>query len=141
MDCFFYYKEGGTDGDYMTPKQKIFCEEYVKDFNATRAYKAAYPTVKKDGSASAAGTRLLGNVNIKKYIDELKRKQQSESDIKRIELLNELKEIGFARVEKIDAKDKIKALELLAKMLGYDTPADKQNNGMLAELIEGLKAL
>lgn len=53
----------------MTDKQKRFADEYLIDCNATRAYKAAYPNVKKDDVASSAGTRLLGNVKVKSYID------------------------------------------------------------------------
>ena len=53
----------------MTEKQKRFADEYLIDLNATRAYKAAYPSVKKDETAKAAGSRMLTNVNVKKYID------------------------------------------------------------------------
>lgn len=54
----------------MTAKQRRFADEYLIDANATRAYKAAYLHVKNDGTASAAGTRLLGNVNVRAYVDE-----------------------------------------------------------------------
>ncbi len=53
----------------MTDKQRRFADEYIIDCNATRAYKAAYPHVKNDATASAAGTRMLGNVNVKSYIE------------------------------------------------------------------------
>ena len=54
----------------MTEKQKRFCDEYLIDCNATRAYRAAYPRVKNNYVASAAASRLLGNVTIREYIDE-----------------------------------------------------------------------
>lgn len=54
----------------MTDRQRKFADEYLIDSNATRAYKAAYPRIKNDNVASAAGTRLLGNVKVKTYIDE-----------------------------------------------------------------------
>ena len=54
----------------MTDKQKRFCDEYVIDCNATRAYKAAYPTVRSDGAARANGSKLLTKASIRKYIDE-----------------------------------------------------------------------
>ena len=54
----------------MTEKQKIFCDEYLVDLNATRAYKAAYPKVKKDTVAAASAARLLTNVKVKTYIAE-----------------------------------------------------------------------
>lgn len=53
----------------MTTKQKIFADEYLVDLNATRAYKAAYPCVKKDTVAATNGGRLLRNAEVKKYID------------------------------------------------------------------------
>jgi len=54
----------------MTEKQKKFADEYLIDLNATRAYKAAYPNVKKDESARVNASKLLTNANIKSYLDE-----------------------------------------------------------------------
>lgn len=54
----------------MTEKQKRFCDEYMIDCNATRAYKAVYQNVKSDETAKSAASRLLTNVNVKKYIDD-----------------------------------------------------------------------
>ncbi|WP_405761536.1 terminase small subunit [Anaerovibrio slackiae] len=54
----------------LTDRQQKFADEYIIDCNATRAYKAAYPNVKKDSVARANGSRLLTNANIKNYIEE-----------------------------------------------------------------------
>ena len=54
----------------MTEKQKRFCDEYLIDCNATRAYKTVYQNVKSDETAKSAASRLLTNVNVKKYIDD-----------------------------------------------------------------------
>lgn len=54
----------------MTEKQQKFADEYIIDCNATRAYRVAYPTIKNDNVARAAGARLLANVSIKSYIEE-----------------------------------------------------------------------
>ena len=62
----------------MTEKQKIFADEYVICLNATRAYKKAYPNVKKDEVARANGSRLLTKANVKAYIDEQLENLQSE---------------------------------------------------------------
>lgn len=62
----------------MTEKQQKFADEYIIELNATRAYKKAYPNVKKDEVAKAAGSRLLTNVNVKTYIDEQLEKLKSE---------------------------------------------------------------
>ena len=54
----------------MTEKQKRFCDEYLIGCNATRAYKTVYKNVKSDETAKSAASRLLTNVNVKKYIDD-----------------------------------------------------------------------
>ena len=54
----------------LTEKQKRFADEYLIDCNGTRAYKAAYPSCKKDSSADANARKLLGNARIREYIDE-----------------------------------------------------------------------
>lgn len=54
----------------MTEKQKMFCDEYLIDLNATRAYKSAYPNCKKDSSADASARKLLGNTRIQEYIQK-----------------------------------------------------------------------
>jgi phage terminase small subunit len=54
----------------VTEKQKRFADEYLIDCNATRAYKVAYPNVKKDETARVNGSRLLTNANVKNYISE-----------------------------------------------------------------------
>ncbi len=53
----------------MTEKQKRFCDEYLIDLNGTRAYKAAYPSVKSDDAARTNASRLLANANVREYLD------------------------------------------------------------------------
>ena len=52
----------------VTNKQKRFCDEYLIDCNGTRAYKAAYPSIKTQHAAEAAANRLLSNVDVQKCI-------------------------------------------------------------------------
>lgn len=54
----------------MTDRQRKFADEYLIDGNGTRAYKAAYPNVKKDSTASVCASQLLRKPNVKAYIDE-----------------------------------------------------------------------
>lgn len=68
----------------MTDKQQIFCDEYLKDRNGTRAYKAAYPNVKKDSTARVCASQLLTKPNIRDYIDE-QLKKLSDSRIATVE--------------------------------------------------------
>lgn len=62
----------------MTERQKRFADEYLIDLNATRAYKVAYPNIKKDETARVNGSRLLTNANVCAYIDEQLEKIKSE---------------------------------------------------------------
>ncbi|WP_300383900.1 terminase small subunit [Clostridium sp.] len=74
----------------LTDKQMIFANEYLVDLNATRAYKKAYPNVKKDSVAAVNGNRLLRNAKVKNYIDEQLNKIQDESIAKVEEVLKYL---------------------------------------------------
>ena len=120
----------------LTDKQIIFANEYLIDLNATRAYKKAYPNIKKDSVAASAAVRMLRNVKVKNYIDEQLKKIEDESIANATEVMkyltkvmrNELTEevvvvegegegCSAARIVKkdISAKDRNKAAELLGK--------------------------
>lgn len=62
----------------MTEKQQKFADEYIVSLNATQAYKKAYPNIKNNEVAKAAGSRLLANVNVRSYIDERLEELKSE---------------------------------------------------------------
>ena len=84
----------------LTEKQKIFVNEYLVDLNATRAYKVAYPNVKKDDTARANGSRLLTNANIKEYLDERMREREKRTEITQDKVLEELAAIAFSNGSK-----------------------------------------
>ena len=81
----------------MTEKQKIFADEYLIDLNATRAYRVAYPSVKKDETAAQAGSRMLRNVKVAEYIQERMEERQKRTEITQDRVLEELAAIAFAR--------------------------------------------
>ena len=81
----------------MTEKQKIFADEYLIDLNATRAYRKAYPSVKKDETAAAAAARMLRNVNVADYIAERMQARQERTEVTQDRVLEELAAIAFAR--------------------------------------------
>ena len=125
----------------MTEKQKIFADEYIIDLNATRAYKAAYPSVKKDNVASAAASRMLGNVNVKAYIDEQLEKLKSERVADQQEVLEFLTSVmrgkktepllvldGEGKQKVVDAIPPVQARTKAAELLGkrYRLFTDKQ---------------
>lgn len=82
----------------LTQKQKIFADEYLIDLNATRAYKVAYPSVKKDETASSASSRMLRNVKVAKYIEKRMEERSKRTEITQDNVLKELATIAFANV-------------------------------------------
>lgn len=100
----------------MTDKQLNFCNEFLKDFNASRAYKAAYPKCRTDETARVNGSRLLTNANVKSYIDKRREEQQKKAIITQEMILKELKEIVECKNEA--TCNRLKAMELAGKHLG-----------------------
>lgn len=85
----------------LTPKQKIFADEYLIDLNATRAYKMAYPNVTKEETAAAAGARLLRNVKVEEYIQERMKDREKRTEITQDMVLKELAKVGFFDIRKL----------------------------------------
>ncbi|MCL2182081.1 MAG: terminase small subunit [Chitinispirillia bacterium] len=57
--------------DAMCEKHKAFCEEYLKDLNATRAYQASHPGAVSYYGAAASASKLLKNPKVSAYIQEV----------------------------------------------------------------------
>ena len=89
----------------MTDAQKRFCDEYLIDLNATRAYKVAYPNCKKDATASQAGSRLLRNVKVQEYVTERIKDRESRTEITQDMVILELAQIAFFNVKDIYSED------------------------------------
>lgn len=81
----------------MTEKQKIFADEYLIDLNATRAYRVAYPSVKKDETAAAAAARMLRNVKVQEYISDRMQERQQRTEVTQDMVVRELAAIAFSR--------------------------------------------
>lgn len=132
-----FMQEGSESS--MTDKQKKFCDEYLIDCNATRAYLAAYPNIKNEHSARTLASRLLTKVDIKSYIDEQLEKISSEKIANAKEVMEYLTSVmrgetkseivvvegcgdGYSEARNIDKapdeKERLKAAELLGKRFG-----------------------
>ena len=126
----FYLKLGGDVK--VTEKQKMFADEYLKDLNATRAYKKVYTRIKSDGAARANASKLLTKANIKAYIDEQLEKMHNENTADIQEIMEYLTSVmrgkshsnvlamsgdGYQEVieKPPDEKERLKAAELLGK--------------------------
>lgn len=108
----------------LTEKQKRFCEEYLIDLNATQAAIRARYSVK---TAEQISARLLRNVKVQKYIENLRKEQSERTGITSDTVLKELEKIALTDTE-ISGKEKIKALELLGKHLGMFGESREEKN-------------
>lgn len=79
----------------MTGKEKRFCEEYVIDYNATRAAKAAGYSQK---TAKEIGCENLTKPHIKDHIDLIRSNLQELANISALLTITELKKIAFSNI-------------------------------------------
>lgn len=76
----------------LTDKQIFFCQEYLKDFNATQAaIRAGY----SEDTARSIGNENLTKPNIQKLLSELKGDITQRNEITIDELIGELKCLAF----------------------------------------------
>ncbi|MBE5987135.1 MAG: terminase small subunit [Paenibacillaceae bacterium] len=123
----------------LTAKQKIFADEYLIDLNATRAYKVAYPKVKKDETAAANSSRMLRNAKVEDYIQKRMKDREKRTEITQDMVLKELAKIGFADVTDfvtIEDKGAYKAVQVKTT---DEMPGDKL--GAIAGIKEGANGI
>ena len=112
-------------------KQKAFADYYIESLNATESYKKAYE-VENQRTAESAGSRMLSNVEVKKYIEEVmsaKDESRIASQDEILQILTDIasgvteeEEVQFSQLgeelrttRKPTIKDRMKASELLGK--------------------------
>jgi phage terminase, small subunit len=81
----------------LTNAQKRFCDEYLIDLNATRAYKVAYSSCKKDETANVNGSKLLRNTKVQEYISERMKEREQRTEITQDMVIKELAAIAFSK--------------------------------------------
>jgi|SRR5690625_2323222 len=130
----------------LTEKQRRFADEYVRTGNITQSYLNAYHNVKNENTASANGSRLLGNAKVKAYIDNRLEELRKDSIAEQDEILQLLTSVARGDVqastligegggkEKIThdmpptMTERIKAAELLGKRYSLFTDRVDQTN-------------
>lgn len=140
----------------MTDKQKMFCNEYLIDMNATRAYKVAYPSCKKNETARANGSRLLTKANIQEYVSEKMKAREQRTKITQDMVIKELAKIAFLDIRKLytengqlkniadidsDTVGAISQLETLEEYDGYGNDKEKIGDTQKVKLLDKTKAL
>ena len=130
------YKRKGVSGHGMKVRQKRFCEEFVKTGNATQSAKDAGYSEK---TAYSIGQRMLKNVEVQSYIrslqDEIKNEnildatkmqevltsiilQKSEEEVIVVEGSGAGVSEAVTKTKTASNADRIKAIQLLARMQG-----------------------
>tara|TARA_R100001086_G_C11848201_1_gene260872 strand:- start:24602 stop:25105 length:504 start_codon:yes stop_codon:yes gene_type:complete len=74
-------------------RHETFCHEYLKDLNATRAYKDVYKT-KNQRTAESAAQRLLSNVEVQRRVQELMDERSERVKIDADYVLNTIQEVA-----------------------------------------------
>lgn len=84
--------------DSLTDKQKAFCREYLKDFNAKQAsIRAGY----SEDSAGSIGHENLNKPEVQRHIQELAGKMNSRTDNKIERIITELQLIAFGSLRDV----------------------------------------
>lgn len=76
-------------GQKLTDKQETFCQEYLKDLNATQAAIRSGYSAK---TAQEQSSRLLSNVIVKARVDELLAKREKRTGITTDKVLKDIEE-------------------------------------------------
>jgi phage terminase small subunit len=82
----FQLKQMGDKPKSLTEKQKIFCREYIYDWNATRAAKIAGYS---EETAYAIGAENLRKPQIQAYITEIQKDLEKVAGISRLRIVQE----------------------------------------------------
>jgi phage terminase small subunit len=115
----------------LNPKQKRFCDEYLKDLNGTQAaIRAGYS--KK--TATEQSSRLLTNVKVQDFISSKMEKREKRTEITQDRVLQELARIAFFDIRNlIDEDGNPKPLDTLdddtaAAIAGVDVYREKSKH-------------
>lgn len=110
----------------LTPKQKRFCEYYVKTLNGRNsAIKAGYA----EGSAHVQASKLLSDPKIQENISRLTSKYEQEQEFGKDTVVGWLFDI--ARPTSRQAiSNRLKAIDQLAKMHGWNLDVKQINSNV-----------
>lgn len=140
----------------MTDAQKRFCDEYLIDLNASRAYKVAYKNCKSDLTARTNGSKLLTNTNIQEYISKKQEEIEKRTEVTQDMVIKELAKIAFLDIRKLytengqlrnvadiddDTAGAISSLETLEEYNGYGDDREKIGDTQKVKLLDKTKAL
>ena len=83
----------------LSDKQKMFCEHYVVEMNATEAYRNVY--LCEYDTAKVNGCNLLTNANIQEYIGYLQQDIEKALGLSKIKVVREHQKIAFSNIGRL----------------------------------------
>ena len=104
--CLFLFPR--NEVKTLTNKQKVFVNEYLKDLNATRAYKTAYKNIKSEETARVNGSKLLTNTNVAEEIQKRMDERAKRTEITQDKVLKEIARMAFTDITSIVSVKKFK---------------------------------
>ena len=115
----------------LTAKERAFCDEYVKTYNAGQAYMAVYDC--KLNTALSDGYKMLKRPAIIEYIKELQQELTNRYVDAAAIILNELMEdITFRDADGKHSQTWLRSADLAQKQLGLQTlKADVQSENTI----------
>ena len=109
----------------MNKKQELFCLEYLKDFNATRAYKEVYWVKQK--TAEVQWCKMLSNPKVSEYLKSKAEEKLKKADVTAERVIQSLVEVANRCMQKVPVMMKwgIQAIEIIK---------DENGNEQLAQV-------
>lgn len=102
-----------STGKGPTPKQMLFALEYLKDLNATRAYRDVYGA-KNDNVAAVEGSKLLRNPKVAPYVQRSMDDRAERTGLTADKVLTELGHMAY--LDPLEMYDENNALKPIADM-------------------------
>lgn len=110
----------------MNKKQELFCLEYLKDFNATRAYKEVYWVKQK--TAEVQWCKMLSNPKVSEYLKSKAEEKLKKADVTAERVIQSLVEVANRCMQKVpvmtSGKDPVQVTELVEDDDGNEVRAN-----------------
>lgn len=85
----------------LKPKQKVFCQYYIIDWDTVNAYKKAYGEDRSEYVCRANASRLLAKDSIKAYIRTLTDDIEKTAGLSKLGIILEHKKIAFSTMDEL----------------------------------------
>lgn len=113
-----------TEKKLLTPKQEMFCREYLVDLNGRQAaIRAGY----SEKTATEAAYETLMKPHIQEYISKLKSEREEKLEINAQWVLNQAIKVHNMTIEDKDHTNALKSLDLIGKHINIKAFDNKIN--------------